>query len=960
MATESEDRDGADRQKTTIDTGGPLRVTACQVYRGPNPYGYRPVVRFRVDLGGVEAWPSDRIPGFTDRLLELVPTLQQHGCSYGEPGGFVRRLREGTWVAHVAEHVALELQVLAGARVTYGKTRSAQGEPEGVYDVVYSYEEEPVGRYAGLIAVRLVDSLLPDGLRGAQGLGLLLPALKEGEAPVIDPAAPFDFAAELAALKRLGRRASLGPTTQSLVDEARRRGIPVQRLDELSLVQLGYGRYQQRIRASTTSRTGLIAADTAQNKELTSRLLRDAGIPVPEDRVARSADEAARAARKLGFPLVVKPLDGNHGRGVALGLTTEEEVRAAFEPAAKNAKSGAVKVERFFAGADHRILVVGGRMVAAAKRLPARVVGDGARTVAQLVEEVNRDPRRGDGHENVLTKIKLDACALRLLEGRGMTAESVPAAGEAVMLQETANLSTGGTAVDVTDAVHPDNRDLFERAALVIGLDVAGLDVITPDITKPLREVGGGIIEVNAGPGFRMHLEPSEGKRRNVARPVIDLLFPKGVPCRMPIVSITGTNGKTTTSRMVAHILERHGLRVGLTTSTGIYIGERLVQSGDTTGPKSARAVLRDPTIEAAVLETARGGILREGLGFDRCDVGAVLNLSDDHLGVKGVETVEDMARIKRLVVEVVERDGASVLNADDPLVAKMRRRAGGRLIYFSMHGGSQASRLVREHVETGGTAVVREDGIGGDRIVVYEGGPTAYRHLMWAHEVPATLNGAARFNIENALAATAIGLGLGIPADTIREALATFVTDYKSNPGRLNVYDGLPFRVILDYAHNPAGMAHIAEMLSRMKPKPGKVIGVTSGTGDRRDEDIRRLGAGVAKFVDELIVKETTLMRGRKPGEVPLLVREGAIAGGLPEDRVFYVEHECAAVKEALRRASPGDLVIVFCDNYATCWDVITEWKPEEVPARRVDLSELDQDEAADVGAAGRQGVPR
>jgi cyanophycin synthetase len=730
----------------------------------------------------------------------------------------------------------------------------------------------------------------------------------------------------------------------------------VQRLDELSLVQLGYGRYQQRIRASVTGKTSMIAVDTAQDKALTSRLLRDAGIPVPEDLVARNPDEAARAARKIGFPLVVKPLDGNHGRGVVLDLKTEEEVRAAFDTASKQSRSGAVKVERYFAGFDHRILVVGGRVVAAARRVPAHVVGDGERTVTQLVNVVNRDPRRGEGHENVLTKIRLDAAAGKMLAQREMTIDSIPAAGEIVYLQETANLSTGGTAVDITDDLHPDNRDLFERAAQVIGLDVAGLDVITSDITRPLSKVGGGIIEVNAGPGFRMHLEPSEGRRRNVARPVIDLLFPKRVPCRIPIVSITGTNGKTTTSRMVAHILSKQGMRVGLTTSTGIYIGGRIIQYGDTTGPKSARTVLRDPTIEAAVLETARGGILREGLGFERCDVGAVLNISDDHLGIKGVDTIEDMARIKRLVVEVVDTDGASVLNADDPLTARMRRHAAGKLILFSMDGGSQASRLVRNHIEDGGTAVVREDGIGGDRIVIYEGGATGYKHLMWAHEIPATLNGAARFNIQNALAAIAVALGLNISTDTICEALRTFVTDFESNPGRLNVYDGHPFRVIQDYAHNPAGMMEIAEMVGRMQPRPRRVIATLTGTGDRRDEDIRKLGATVASFVDEVVLRETPLLRGRAKGVVPGLLREGLIAGGMPEDRVAFVEKECGAIDEALRRARRGDLVLVFCDSYALCWEKITTFQPgpEQVmatslPPRMFDMNEIDDADDAD-----------
>jgi cyanophycin synthetase len=425
-----------------------------------------------------------------------------------------------------------------------------------------------------------------------------------------------------------------------------------------------------------------------------------------------------------------------------------------------------------------------------------------------------------------------------------------------------------------------------------------------------------------------MHLQPSEGKRRNVARPVIDMLFPEEVPCRLPMAAITGTNGKTTTSRMVAHILKTHGLRVGLTTSTGIYIDDKLYLAGDTTGPKSARMVLRDPTVEAAVLETARGGILREGLGWDRCDVGAVLNISADHLGVKGVETVEDLARIKSLIVEVVEPDGYSVLNADDPLVARMRRRAEGNIIFFSMNGGENASRLVRDHLKGGGVAVVRVPNAIGDMIVLHEA--ERYVPLLWTHEIPATLNGKATFNVENALAATAIAYGMKVPLDTIKSALRTFQTDFEHNPGRLNIYDRHPFRVILDYAHNPAGFAQMADLVAKLRPGHKRVIGVITGTGDRRDEDILELGRIAVNLADELIIKETTLLRGRKKGEIPRLIREGALAAGFPEERLTTIADECEALTAALRRARPGDLVIAFCDDYKNCWKTITGFKPE------------------------------
>ncbi|MGV3614490.1 MAG: cyanophycin synthetase [Fimbriimonas sp.] len=907
--------------RTGAENPKPARIEEVRVYRGPSPYGYRPVVRFKFDLGALEAYPTTRIEGFTERLLEFVPTLGEHGCCYGEPGGFVRRLHDGTWLGHVAEHVAMELQCLAGTHVTYGKTRST-GDTSGVYNVVYSYTEERVGLLAGWLALRLIQSLLPEPLRTVEGMEKFVPRDAE---PLAEPDAPFDFTAEFEALVRVAQRLALGPTTRSLVDEAKRRGIPAIRLDDQSLVQLGYGRYQKRIRASVTGMTSHIGLDCAGDKALTSKLLADSGIPVPKGWVVRTAEEAVAAAKRIGFPVVTKPLDGNHGRGVSLDLSTPEEVAWGFEQAVAHSRK--VIVEAFFHGHDYRVLVVNGQVVAASHRVPAHVVGDGRHTIAELVERVNQDPRRGIGHEKVMTRITIGAQAEKLMKCAGYRLDTVLPEGETFLLAPTANMSTGGTAIDVTDQMHPDNREICRRAALIIGLDVAGIDLITPDISKPLSEVGGGICEVNAGPGFRMHLQPSEGTPRNVAKPVIDMLFPDDVPCRIPIVAITGTNGKTTTSRMVAHILKMTGKRVGLTTSSGIYINGEKYLEGDTTGPWSAKVVLRDPTIDAAVLETARGGILREGLGFDRCDVGCVLNVTEDHLGVGGIDSVEDLAWVKSLVVEVVDDGGVSVLNADDPLVARMRRKAGGRIVYFSMRGGEGSPRVLQDHIRSGGTAVVVQPGVKGDMLTIYDG--EHYLPLLWAHEIPATLGGTAGFNIENALAAAAIAYGMRVPVETIRQALRTFVTTFHHNPGRLNVYDGHPFRVILDYAHNPDGMNKFIAMVNKMRPNHQRIIAVTTGTGDRRDDDIRALGRIVGEVADEMIIKETTLLRGRNPGEIPRLVAEGARAAGMTDAQLSYIDNECESVVEAMRRARPGDLLIVFCDNYKTCWNCITSFQP-------------------------------
>jgi cyanophycin synthetase len=901
-----------------------MHVLETRVFRGPSPYGYRPVIRLTLDLEELEAWPSARIPGFNERLVELMPTLQSHGCSYGEPGGFIRRLSDenadgtrGTWMGHVIEHVALELQCLAGTEVTYGKTRSVPGKP-GQYYVIYSYIEERVGIEAGELAIRLVRSLLPPELPSA------LPP---------EELAAFDFLRERDALIARAQDIVLGPTTASLVAEARRRDIPAIRLDEHSLVQLGYGKYQQRIRASVTSRTSNIAVETASDKELTIRLLRDVGIPTPRHQLVRSADEAAEAAEHLGFPLVTKPLDVSHGRGISLNLNSLDEVRRGYEIASEYTSS--VLVETYLHGKDYRVLVINNEVVAVAERVPAHVVGDGEHTIGELVEIVNRDPRRGFGHEKVLTKIRLTHQSDLLLQRAGYTLDTVLAPGEVFYLASTANLSTGGTAIDRTNEINYETRELARRAAMVIGLDIAGIDIITPDITKPLREVGGGIVEVNAGPGFRMHIQPSEGQPRNVARHVINMLFPRGAPARIPIISITGTNGKTTTTRMVGHIFKMAGLRVGMTTTDGIYIDGESYLRGDMTGPWSARMVLKDPTVDAAVLETARGGILREGLGFDRCDVGAVLNVSNDHLGLRGVNTVEEIAEVKRLVVEVVRDDGASVLNADDPLVAAMAAHAEGRIIYFSMQGGEDASELVKQHIAAGGTAVVLQPGVRGDIIAIYDA--EQYIPLLWTHLIPATLEGKARHNVANALAATAIAYAQGISIENIRQGLRTFTTTFFQAPGRLNVFDEHPFRVIVDYAHNPAAFAAMRDLVARLRPAYRRVIGVMSAPGDRRDVDIREDGMIAGTMFDLLVLKEDDDLRGRQPGETSALLREAAIAAGMPEERIVTVLDEREAVRYALGQAQPNDLVVVFADNIAPVWKEVIYFGKTERGDERV-----------------------
>ena len=868
-----------------------MKLLETRVYRGPSLYGYRPVIRLTVDLEDLEQHPSTKIPGFVDKLLADLPSLDEHGCSYGHAGGFVKRLREGTWFGHITEHVALELQCLAGTPVTYGKTRGAGRE--GVYHIIYSFEEERVGKRAGDLALRYLRSILPPGF-----------------ADRLEPAP--NLREEIDGLARLAEKVALGPSTRSLVEEAKRRGIPTLRLNEHSLVQLGWGVHQKRIQATITSQTSHIGVEIAQDKQLTASLLERAGLPVPRQDRADTAEEAVEIAERFGYPVVVKPMDLSHGRGVALDLKDPNSVREAWTKAYD--LSSDVIVETFQEGFDHRILVVNGEVVAVSQRVPGHVVGDGKQTIRALVDVVNSDPRRGVGHEKVLTKIEIDDQAERLLKLAGITLDTVLAEGEVFALRATGNLSTGGTAVDKTDVIHPDNTDIATRAAKVVGLDIAGIDLICKDISKSVREHGGAIVEVNAAPGFRMHLAPTEGTPRNVAGPVVDMLFPQGIPARIPMAAITGTNGKTTTSRMVAHILKMAGKRVGLTTTDGIYVDGERVLKGDMTGPWSARVVLMDPTVEAAVLETARGGVLREGLGWDRCDVGCVLNVSADHLGLGGIETIEDLAYVKQLVVEVVRDGGTSVLNADDPLVARMADKAEGKVMYFSR---TPANELVRAHVKKGGRAAVIEQGVNGEMLTIYDGD----RHIpvTWTHLIPATLEGRAKFNVDNALAAAAVAFSMGVALDQIRQGLRTFTTSFFQAPGRCNVFDEHAFRVIVDYGHNPAAMERMTELVKSLRKK--RAIGVLQAAGDRRDVDIRAIGRIAGGTFDLLVTKEDDARRGRPEGEVARLLAEGAKEGGIAAESVIVLPNEPDAVEHALSLARPDDLVVIFADDIARTW---------------------------------------
>jgi cyanophycin synthetase len=866
-----------------------MRIIELRPLRGPNVYRRRPVIYMKLDIGEYEEKPTNTILGFKERLERLMPTLYEHECSEGEKGGFFSRVSEGTWLGHVVEHVALELQCLANMAVQFGRTRSAK--IKGVYNVVFAYEVEEAGLEAGRIAVSLVEAV-------AKGL-------------------PFDLPLHIQNLKEIREKYMLGPSTRSIVDEAVSRGIPMIRLNQYSLVQLGYGVHQKRIQATISSATSSIAVDIACDKETTKNLLDNVGIPVPYGYVVETVDKAVEKGRHLGFPLVVKPIDASQGRGMTVNVVTEDSLKKAFEKAA--ALSGEVIVEDFVEGDDYRILVIDNRFVAASRRVPAHVIGDGKSTITQLIDIVNADPRRGFGHENVLTKIVIDEMTESILSLQGMTPDTILEKGQLVYLKTTANLSTGGTATDVTDIVHPANKALAKRAAKVIGLDIAGIDIIAPDIQKPIIETGGVVVEVNAAPGFRMHLQPMEGKPRNAGKNVVDMLFPPGTPSRIPIIAVTGTNGKTTTVRLISHVLKTTGRHVGFTTTEGIFIGNELIMKGDMTGPFSTRAILRDPSVDFAVLEIARGGILRGGLGYDFSDVGVVLNVSEDHLGLKEIDTLEEMAYVKSVIVEMVKEGGCAVLNADDPIVADMADNTKAKVFYFSLN---KDNPVIQRHRQKGGLCAVLDGGV----LTIFKGDVVI--PVIEVVEVPIALEGRALFNVQNCLAGIAALYAMDVNISDIVSGLVTFHPTYYQNPGRLNFLNIGQFRVILDYAHNVASYKAIMGMLDMIEAR--EKIGVITAPGDRRDIDIERMGACAAQTLTKIIVKEDEDKRGRKEGEVAGIFTRTALEEGINPSNIQTILNEEEAALFAVKSAKPGDVVLILVDNVEMIHKLLLKYKEE------------------------------
>lgn len=871
-----------------------MQILEIKVLKGPNYWSVRrlKLIQMKLDLLEKENMPTNKIPGFRERLEKMIPSLYEHRCSVGKPGGFFQRVDEGTWMGHVVEHIALEIQTLAGMDVGFGRTRTPEGEKEGVYYVVFSYMEEDAGIYAAKASVRIAQALI-DGK-------------------------DYDLTEDIQNMRVIREETRLGPSTGCIVDEAAKRGIPYIRLNKQSLVQLGYGVNQKRIRATIASTTSNIAVDIACDKEETKLLLEAAEIPVPRGTVIRTEEGLKEAVEKYKYPLVIKPIDGNHGKGNTTNITTWEQAVKAFAAAKEYSRS--VIVEKFITGFDFRCLVINYKFICAALRTPASVVGDGKNNIKWLIDEVNKDPRRGYGHEKVLTQITVDQFTQKMLDDYGYTLETVPQKGERVLLKPTANLSTGGTSTDVTDEVHPANIFMFERIAKIIGLDICGIDVMATDLRAPITENGGAILEVNAAPGFRMHIEPAEGLPRNVAEPVVDMLFSKGSAGRIPIIAITGTNGKTTTTRLTAHIAKSAGKKVGYTTSDGVYIQNQLMMKGDCTGPISSQFVLKDPTVDFAILECARGGILKSGLAFQNCEVAVVTNVAADHIGLGGIHSIEAMAKVKAVVPETVFTHGYAVLNADDDLVYKMKYDLKCNIALFSM---DENNPRIKEHAAENGLSCVFENGY-----VTLMKGNWKIRVLP-VKNIPLTYEGKAVHNINNCLPAVlSCYLFRDITIDDIRTGLQTFIPSETLTPGRLNFFHFKNFTMLADFAHNPHGLKLLCDFVSKLD-YPIR-IGVISGTGDRRDDDIRELGEISAQYFDEIIIRCDKNLRGRTADEIIDLLKEGIekINPGIP---VMTIPNEEQALDFIYENPRQGALYTIMCDVVSRALDKIRELKDRE-----------------------------
>ena len=868
-----------------------MKIVEIKVLRGPNFWSNfrKKLIVMKLDLEHLEELPTNKIDGFSERIEAMFPSMKSHRCSKTYEGGFFERVKEGTWMGHVIEHIALEIQTLSGMNCGFGRTRGT-GQ-HGVYNVVFSYMEERVGRFAATASVEIAEALISN--------------------------TTYDLEGAINEMRRMREQERFGPSTASIVDEAISRDIPYIRLNNESFVQLGYGKNQVRFRATMTDKTSSIAVDLASNKDETKRILEEAAIPVAKGTTIIYEEEVEKAISRIGFPLVFKPLDGNHGKGASINVKTAEEAIAAFHHAKKYSRK--IIVEKFIEGFDFRILVINHKFIAAALREPAHIVGNGTSTVQELIEKENTDPRRGYGHENVLTEITIDKETTDQLNKLNYSLSTVLAAGEKCYVKGTANLSTGGTSTDVTDLVHPSNIFVFERISRVIGLDICGIDIMATNLSDPLAASGGVVLEVNAAPGFRMHLAPANGLPRNVAAPVLDMLYPVGKNCRIPIIAVTGTNGKTTTTRLISHIVKNNGYRVGFTTSDGIYVQNSMLTKGDTTGPVSAEFVLKDPTVEFAVLETARGGILRAGLGFSRCDVAVVTNIQEDHMGLSDIHTLKDMARVKGVVARAVKRDGFVVLNADNPYCVSISKTVDCNIAYFSM---DETNPVIIEHCSKGGVVAIYENGY-----ITIKKGEWKFR-VERVTNIPLTFGGKVNFMIYNVLAATLATYTYGFTIEDIRLNLQTFIPSAAQTPGRMNVFEFKDFKVLIDFAHNPDGYRGIKEFLE-LSDSAYK-IGIITGTGDRRDDDIREMGRLATQMFDHIIIRQDKYLRGREADDIVNLIVEGIVE--INKEQSFeYIPKEVEALKHAFSLAKPGSYIVALSDVIDNAIDIVQSYKEQE-----------------------------
>ncbi len=868
-----------------------MKILDIKTMCGPNFWSVsrHKLIVMLLDLEELEQKPTDKIPGFLDRIKAFMPTLFEHRCSEGVQGGFFQRIEEGTWMGHVIEHIALELQTLAGMDTGFGRTRETK-DP-GVYHVVFSYLEAKAGVYTAKAAVKIAQALI------------------DGQ--------DYDLAADIQTLREIREDERLGPSTGSIVDEAIKRKIPYIRLNKHSLVQLGYGINQCRVQATIASTTSSIAVEIACDKEETKNLLEASEIPVPRGRIVYDEDDLKSAIDKIGYPIVTKPVNGNHGKGATTNILTWEDAVTGLNAAKVYGR--AVICERFITGRDFRVLVVNYKFVAAALRTPAAIIGDGLHTIKELIDIVNSDPRRGYGHEKVLTAIKVDAFTMDILEKKHYTLDTVLKDKEELWLKPTANLSTGGTATDVTDIVHPSNIFMCERIARIIGLDICGIDIMANDLSTPISENGGAVLEVNAAPGFRMHLDPTEGLPRNVAEPVIDMLYPPGSSARIPIIAVSGTNGKTTTTRLIAHIAKQTGFKVGYTTTDGVYIQNQMMMKGDCTGPVSAEFVLRDPTVNYAVLECARGGILRAGLGFHNCDVAVVTNVAEDHMGLGGIDTIEKLARVKAVVPNTVFRKGYSILNADDDLVYEMHKELDCNVAFFSLN---ENSLRIKRHCAKGGLAAIYENGY----VTILKG--TWKIRVEQVTNIPLTFSGMAEFNIANVLAAILAVYVQDFKMEDIRQALQTFLPSPALTPGRMNMFHFRNYSVMIDYAHNTHGLLAIGKFVKSVDATVK--VGIIAGVGDRRDEDIISLGEAAAKVFDEIIIRQDRNLRGRSEQEIVDLMKKG-IHNIDPAKKITVIMNETEAIDFAFRNAVKDSFIVITSDVVPDALEQVKHYKAKE-----------------------------